>query len=292
MSKKAIPWLLLSPALIFYLMFWIVPVITGVVESFTDAQGKFTFANFVMIFQSDSISGNFGVAILNTLIFVLISIVLQYVLALILALILNMKSKFSKALLFIVMIPMAITPTAVAIIWKTGLETNGWINTMLVSMGLIKEGVNWLNAEGFNAILLIVTIDTWTVLPSVVIIIYAGLQNLNAEFKEAGEVFGASKWQIVKDIVIPILKPSIITSLLLRMIAAAQMFVLVAMVFGYGTLPFMVERIAWLIEKGVGLENAEKMAYAMCVIVTVIVFGTSMIYYKLSKKNSVLEAQD
>lgn len=288
MSKKIIPWLLLAPSIVFYLLFWLFPVAAGTYESFTDAQGHFTFMNYVYIFRD----AQFGTAILNTALFVFISVLVQYVLAMILALILNMKFKLNKLLLFIVMIPMAITPTAVAIIWKTGLRETGWINSILMAMNLTHETIAWLETDGFNAILMLVSIDTWTVLPSTVIIILAGLQNLNSEFKEAGAIFGASKWQITKDIVIPILKPSIITSLLLRMIAAAQMWVLVVMVMGYNALPFMVERIAYYVEFVPNAPNAEKMAYAMSIIVAIIVFITSVIYYKVAKRNSVMEAND
>jgi multiple sugar transport system permease protein len=149
--------------------------------------------------------------------------------------------------------------------------------------------IAFLEAEGMNAVLLIVTIDTWTVLPSIVIILLAGLQNLNNEFKEAGAVFGASKWQITKDIVIPILKPSIITSLLLRIIAATQIWVLVVMVLGYNSKPFMVERIAYYIEFIPNAPHAEKMAYAMSMIVSAIVFITSVVYYKVAQRNSIME---
>ncbi len=284
-NKKYIPLILLAPAVLFYLLFWLLPVLMGIYESFTTSSGQLTLNNYKMIF----IDGDFGVAIFNTGLFVVISIIIQYVIALVLALILNMKFRFRKALLFIVMIPMAITPTAVAIIWKTGLRETGWINSILMQLNVTQNTIAWLETEGFYAILMLVTIDTWTVLPSIVIILLAGLQNLNKEVKEAGAVFGASRWQILKDIVIPILKPSIITSLLLRMIAATQLWVLVVMVMGYNSLPFMVERIAYYVEFVPNAPNAEKMAYAMSIIVSVIIFITSVIYYKVAKKNSVME---
>lgn len=287
-DKKYIPLVLLLPAAIFYLLFWLVPVAMGIFESFTTVEGNFTLMNYVYIFTQ----GDFGKAILYTGIFVLISILVQYVLALMIALILNMKFKYNKLLLFIIMIPMAITPTAVAIIWKTGLREMGWINSILTNLHVTKDMIAWLEADGFSAILMLVTIDTWTVLPSIIIILLAGLQNLNPEMKEVGSVFGASRWQITKDIVIPILKPSIITSLLLRIIAATQIWVLVVMVMGYNALPFMVERIAYFVEFVPNVANAEKMAYAMSIVVALLIFLTSIIYYKVAKNNSILEANN
>lgn len=285
LKEKYIPLILILPTIIFYILFWLTPVLLGVYESFTTEAGKFTLSNYIYIFRD----GGFGKAILCTGLFVMISIFIQYILAMVLALILNMKFRFNKLLLFIVMIPMAITPTAIAIIWKTGLRETGWINSILINLHLSKEMITFLEAKGFNAILMLVSIDTWTVLPSIIIILLAGLQNLNVEMKEVGAVFGASKWQITKDIVIPILKPSIITSMLLRIIAATQIWVLVVMVLGYNAIPFMVERIAYYVEFVPNAPNAEKMAYAMSIIVAAIVFITTIIYYRAAKKNSILE---
>lgn len=285
LKEKYIPLILILPTIIFYILFWLTPVLLGVYESFTTEAGKFTLSNYIYIFRD----GGFGKAILCTGLFVMISIFIQYILAMVLALILNMKFRFNKLLLFIVMIPMAITPTAIAIIWKTGLRETGWINSILINLHLSKEMITFLEARGFKAILMLVSIDTWTVLPSIIIILLAGLQNLNVEMKEVGAVFGATKWQITKDIVIPILKPSIITSMLLRIIAATQIWVLVVMVLGYNAIPFMVERIAYYVEFVPNAPNAEKMAYAMSIIVAAIVFITTIIYYRAAKKNSILE---
>lgn len=287
LKEKYIPLILILPTIIFYILFWLTPVLLGVYESFTTEAGKFTLSNYIYIFRD----GGFGKAILCTGLFVMISIFIQYILAMVLALILNMKFRFNKLLLFIVMIPMAITPTAIAIIWKTGLRETGWINSILINLHLSKEMITFLEAKGFNAILMLVSIDTWTVLPSIIIILLAGLQNLNVEMKEVGAVFGATKWQITKDIVIPILKPSIITSMLLRIIAATQIWVLVVMVLGYNAIPFMVERIAYYVEFVPNAPNAEKMAYAMSIIVAAIVFITTIIYYRAAKKNSILEIE-
>lgn len=283
-NKKLTPYLLLLPAFIYYVIFWIYPVLNGIFESFTDEFHRFTFSNYVHLFKDLK----FEVAILNTSLFVLFSIIIQYILALGIALLLNRKFKGSKIILFLIMIPMAITPTAVAILWKTGLSTTGWVNTVLMSLNLIKNPIAFLDTEGINLIILLVTIDTWTVLPSVMVIILAGLQNLNKEYKEAGYVFGATKFQVTKDIVIPILKPSIITSIILRMIAAIQVWALSVMLLGFNREPFMVERIAYYVERMTGIEGSTKVAYAMSMVVALIIFITTMVYYKVSKKSSIL----
>lgn len=135
-NKKSIPYLLLLPAFIYYAVFWLAPVLAGMVEVFTDTNGNFTLTeNFKLMFQSEL----FDKAVMNTALFAAVSVVLQYFIALLLAVLLSRKFRGAKLLMFIAMIPMAITPTAVAILWKTGLIKDGWLNSILMSLHLIKE---------------------------------------------------------------------------------------------------------------------------------------------------------
>ena len=282
--KQLMPYFLLLPAFIYYALFWAYPVINGIFQSFTDQQNRLTLNNYIYLFKEI----DFSTAMLNTAIFVISSVLLQYVLALAMALLLNRKFKGSKWVLFLMLIPMAITPTAVAILWKTALSTTGWVNTWLLQLNVINQPIVFLDSNGIQLILLLVMIDSWTVLPSVMIIILAGLQNLNKELKEAGLVFGATRLQVIKDIVIPILKPSIVTSIILRMIAATQIWALSVMLLGFNRMPFMVERIAYYVERMTGIEGSIKISYAMSMIVALIIFITTIIYYKVSKRSSLM----
>ena len=278
--KKWFPYLLLAPALIYYILFWIRPVINAFVESFTDLEGKASFVNYITIFK-DPI---FKEAFLNSIGFAIASVILQFIFALMLALLLNKKFKGVNLLLFIALIPMAVPPTAVAVLWKTGFASFGWVNNMLYTMNIITEPIKWLTVEGSSALGFLVLIDTWTVLPSVMIILLAGLQNLNKEFEEAAYVFGATKWQVIKDITIPILKPTIITAIILRMIAAIQIWMLSVMMFGYGRVPFLVERIAYYTEVVSEMDTSYKTSLAYSVLVTIIVLVSVTIYLRINTK--------
>ena len=283
-SKKAIPYLLLLPAFIYYAVFWLTPVFSGMVEAFTDAHGQFTFENFTLMFHSEL----FDKAVMNTAIFAAVSVVLQYFIALFLAVLLNRKFKGSKFLTFIAMIPMAIPPTAVAILWKTGLVKEGWINTILLALHLVKEPIVFLNYEGLAAVFLIILIDTWTVTPSIMIILLAGLQGMQKELREAAYTFGANKWQIFKDITLPILKPSIITSVILRLISAIQVWAIAVMVLGYGKAPFLVERIAFYVDVIPGVATSQKIAFSLSFTTTIIVFLVTVFYLNATKQKNKL----
>lgn len=283
LNKKSIPYVLLLPAFIYYAVFWLTPVISGMVQVFTDMNGKFTLTeNFKLMLQSDL----FGKSVMNTALFASVSVIIQYFIALLLAVLLSRKFMGSKLLMFAAMIPMAITPTAVAILWKTGLVKDGWINSILMALHLIKTPVVFLNTEGLAAVFMIILIDTWTVTPSVMIILSAGLQGIQKELKEAAYTFGANKWRIFKDITLPILKPSIITSIILRLIAAVQVWAIVVMVLGFGKVPFLVERIAFYVDVVPGVPTSEKLAFTLSFTTTVIVFIATVIYLRFTRKKT------
>jgi len=270
----------LVPVVIYYAAFWIRPTISVIIESFTDKAGAFSFSNYVRLFSQEAIR----TAFLNTMLFTLGSAVLQFVLAFALALWLNKKFRFSNLVLFITLIPMAFPPAAVGILWKTGLYRFGWINSFLCAIGLMNSAnlVDWMSFRNLNAVLLLITVDTWTVLPSVMIILLAGLQNFNKEFEEAGWVFGANKFQTLKDIVFPIMKPTIITAMILRMIAAVQVWLIAVMIFGYNVVPFLVERIAYNVDVITFAKYARKDAYTISVIVAAIVLISVSMYLRAS----------
>ena len=282
------PYLFLVPALLFYLMFWFMPVMLSLIQSFTTEQGTFGFQNFQMMFDDPL----FDEALINTLLFAGISIVIQFVIALGLALLVNRNFKGSKLFLFILMIPMALPQSAVGILWNTGLAETGWINSFLENTGIqnMFEFFEWMSSpriwkdiSGFDALFMIILIDTWTVLPSVMIIILAGLQNFNNEYKEAAFVFGANKMQAIKDIVIPIIKPSIITALLLRLIAGLQVWLIGVMIFGFNRVPFLLERIVYYTDKVRTATNSYRMAVSYSIFTLLIVLVVAYTFIKLTK---------
>lgn len=270
----------LVPVVMYYAAFWIRPTISVVIESFTDKSGVFSFSNYVRLFSQGAIR----TAFFNTVLFTLGSAVLQFVLAFALALWLNKKFRFSNLVLFITLIPMAFPPAAVGILWKTGLYRFGWINSFLCALGLMNPAnpMDWMSLRNLNAVVLLIIVDTWTVLPSVMIILLAGLQNFNKEFEEAGWVFGANKFQTLRDIVFPIMKPTIITAMILRMIAAVQVWLIAVMIFGYNVVPFLVERIAYNVDVITFAKYARKDAYTISVIVAAIVLVSVSMYLRAS----------
>ncbi len=175
--KTATPYLLVAPVIIYYAIFWLRPVITLVIGSFTAIDGSgLTLANFAMVFEDPT----FWPAVRNTTIIVIFSVTIEFLIALALALLINAKFPGSGIFLFIAMIPMALPAMAVGAMWQTGLTAHGWMNSLLYYLGFLAEGqkIYYLTGSEAKNLFLIILVDAWTVIPSVMIILLAGLQNL------------------------------------------------------------------------------------------------------------------
>ncbi len=291
-KKKSIfktPYLFLVPAIFFYLFFWFIPVLMSFIDSITAIGGGISLINFRNMFADPL----FLQAFRNTAIFAFISLILQFVVALLLALLINRNFRGAKIFLFIMLIPMAIPPSAVGILWNTGLVQSGWINSILEStgihhllqtMGIVDGTIIWKQATNLQAVFLIILVDSWSVLPSVMIIILAGLQNFNKEFSEAALVFGANKFQSVKDIVIPIIKPTLISALILRLIAGLQVWLISVMIFGFRNVPFLLERVVFFTDRLRDDPSAYKIAVSYSMFVVAFVGIVALLFVKLTSR--------
>lgn len=277
---KAVPYLLILPVVIYYALFWLRPVITTFVGSFTDAAGAFTLQNFAMVFNDP----NFWPAIKNTTIIVVFSVTLEFFLALGLALLINRRFTGSSLFLFLAMIPMALPAVAVGAMWLTGLTAHGWINSLLYYLGILGEGekIYWLAGSTASLLALIIVIDAWQVIPSVMIILLAGLQNIPKETHEAGYVFGGTYLTVLRKITIPILGPTIQTAVILRLISAIQIWLIIVLLLGFSRLPVLVERIVYFHEQVPGLAISYQMATSYTIIVSFIVSIAALVYLWVS----------
>ncbi len=275
--KKLTPYLLILPVVVYYAIFWLRPVFTTIIGSFRDASGVFTFENYLMVFTDP----DFIPALRNTALIVIFSVTLEFILALILALLINRKFKGSTVFLFLSMIPMALPSVATGAMWLTGLTSHGWINSLLYYLGL-EQKIYWLAGSEWSLLALVIIIDAWTVIPSVMIILLAGLQNIPHEVEEAGYVFGGDYLTVLRKIIIPILNPTIQTAVILRLISAIQIWLVIVLLVGFSRLPVLVERIVYYHEEMSGLNISFQMASGYTIIVTAIVSIAALFYLRLS----------
>jgi multiple sugar transport system permease protein len=168
--------------------------------------------------------------------------------------------------------------------WLTGLTAHGWMNSLLYYLGILNEGqkVYWLAGSRTTLLLLIIVLDAWQVIPSMMIILLAGLQNIPEETLEAGYVFGGNYLTVLRKITIPILGPTIQTAVILRLISAIQIWLIIVLLLGFSRLPVLVERIVYYHEEVGGLDISYQMATGYTIVVSVIVSLVALLYLRVS----------
>jgi multiple sugar transport system permease protein len=181
------------------------------------------------------------------------------------------------------MIPMALPAVAVGAMWSSGLATRGWLNSFLMTFGFIDDASKFLFLAGgkMSTLWLIIIIDAWTVIPFVMIILLAGLQGIGEDVREAGAIFGGTKFQILRKITIPMLKPTITTAMILRIISAIQIWLIIVMLFGFNRLPVLLEQVVLNYDQ-LGAEYFERIGLALSVLVAIIVSAAAILYLKVS----------
>ena len=279
-KSKAVPYLLIAPVVIYYIFFWIRPVLITVYESFQSAAGTFTFQNYVLVFTDP----NFMPALRNTAIIVVFSVTLEFFGALFLALLINRKFAGSTMFLFVAMVPMALPAVAVAAMWLTGFTAHGWINSLLYYLGILTEGakIYWLAGSEWKLLALVIMIDAWQVIPSMMIILLAGLQNIPEETIEAGYVFGGNFITVLRKITMPLLGPTIQTAIILRLISAIQIWLIIVLLVGFSRMPVLVERIVYYYKEVPNLDISLQMASGYAIIVSFIVSMAALLYLRVS----------
>jgi multiple sugar transport system permease protein len=287
--KKMVPYLLIAPVIIYYATFWLFPVINAIVESFRDVDDIWTLGNYIHIFKDPV----FYAALYNTAFLVIFSVTIEFVLAFGLALLINTKFRGSSLFLFLAMIPMALPAVAVGAMWSSGLATRGWLNSFLMNIGILDDASKILFLAGgkMATMWLIIIIDAWTVIPFVMIILLAGLQGVGADVREAGYIFGGTKFQVLRKITIPMLKPTITTAMILRIISAIQIWLIIVMLFGFNRLPVLLEQIVLNYDQ-LGAESFERIGLALSVLVAIIVSITAIFYLKVSGSFEKKKEQD
>lgn len=175
----------------------------------------------------------FRPALGTTLLLMVIIIPVQFVLAIIMALVIQARLKFNTVFLAIFAIPLAVSDLAVGIVWYAIFTQSGYLNSILQALGLISAPQAYLTANTRHWIIAAIWLaEVWRATAIVMVIVVSGLQAISQEVLEAAEIFGATLWQRVRHIILPLLKPSLQVALILRTILALQVFAVVIALSG------------------------------------------------------------
>lgn len=216
--------LFVLPAALYVLIFQLVPVLYGLVLSFTrysplsrSGPQPIGFQNYATLLTD----ADFGNALLVTGRYVVQVLPITIVIALGLALLVNRPFRgvgFFRSALYI---PHIVSLTAVSMVWLWLYSQNGLINEIFGFFGLPLQ--SWLLDQG-AALNAASAMRIWMALGSNMVLLLAGLQSVPKELYEAAKVDGADAWGLFRYVTIPGLRPMLIYVVAMDIIYLAQSF--------------------------------------------------------------------
>jgi len=169
-------------------------------------------------------SASFWNAVKVTFLFTVISVALELVIGLAMALAMHESFRGRSVLRATVLVPWAVLTVGTAILWRSIFEPDlGFANSVLRSLGLPGAHTVWLGERGY-AFAVMVFADVWKTAPFMALLLLAGLQVIPEDVYEAARVDGATAWQRLTKITLPLLKPAILVALIFRTLDALRIF--------------------------------------------------------------------
>lgn len=222
------PFYFVLAALALYLVFFIIPSLSGIAYAFTDWSSYSDEVNFIGLenFKSMFAPGErYFKYIWNTLVFTLNTSLLKLVLGLALALLLNEGVKrFVHIYRTLIYLPAVLPTLVVALVFKSILHpSTGLLNTFLRGVGADGLAKPWL-VDPNVALMSVIGVDTWKGVGYIMVILLAGLQTIPREYYEAAEVDGANAWSRFRHITFPLLMPAIIVVTVLNVLYGLRVF--------------------------------------------------------------------
>ena len=229
------PYLFVAPAVAILAFTCLYPVIKGFELSFYDwslgtpieSRKYIGWENFSWAWQDPALFNSIKV----TLIFTAFAVTAELLLGLLIAFLLEKGMKGIAFLRTIFIIPIMIAPVVVGLLWRYLFDANfGLINHVVSLLGF--EPKVWLGTPGLALPAVIIT-DIWQWTPFMFILFLAGLQSLPKDPVEAAQVDGATTWQVIRQVKLPLLAPVIWVAVILRIIDAFRSLeVMFIMTFG------------------------------------------------------------
>ena len=162
------------------------------------------------------------IALKNTAIFILVVVSVETFLGFAAALAISRTQRFNGPYRTILLTPILIPPIAIGVMWRLIYDYNyGFISSILNAFQI--QGPVW-TANPNLAMPSVMIVDVWHWTSFVFLIMLAGLESLPGEAMEAARVDGASEWQILRYVIVPLMRSTIMVVVLLRAIMASKVF--------------------------------------------------------------------
>jgi len=250
------PWgpilLFIAPAMIFYALFILYPVVATVYNSFHTIEASmgqvtttYVGVDNYLALADDRI---FHQAVQNTLIWATVGPLIELVTAIGLALLVYFKVPFFRFYRVAWFTPMLVSGVIVGLVWRWIFNFDwGLLNVGLRSLGLDEFALNWLGRRD-TPLAAVIFVHFWSTFGFSFILVLAGLSTISDDLIEAARVDGASTFRIIWNILLPLLRPILVTVTLLSFMGKMRAFNVVWVLTGGGPLHFS-ETVATYVQK-------------------------------------------
>ena len=283
--KEQFPLLvMLAPFLIFFALFTVVPIISSIGLSFTSydllSMPKFVgIDNFQRMFTGDEV---FGTVVKNTLVFAIIAGPAGFLLAFVLAWFVNEFSPAVRTVLSFMFYSPSLVGGAL-LIWKVLFsgDAYGYLNSMLLSLGVITEPITWLKTPSY-LMPIIIMVQLWQSMGISFLSNISGLQNVSADLYEAGAIDGIrSRWQELRFITLPVMKHMLLFSAVMQIQSSFSVSSIAIELAGFPSTQYAVDTIVSHMTDMATVRFEYGYASAIAVILFLMMAGTRMLIGKV-----------
>jgi multiple sugar transport system permease protein len=285
--NTTLKWILLSPAFALTGILIAYPLAYNFYLSFHSWYGSATrlprfegFSNYIATLSDP----RFWNSIRVTIVFTILALGIEIVAGFFIALYINREFRGKNFIKALFVFPFAATPVAIALVWRNMYDpTLGVINYFVSLIGRVQP-VEWLTKPHL-VIPSLAFVDIWQWTPLVVLICMAGLEGLPREPIESAQIDGASKWQIFRRIIFPLMGPTLIAATMIRSWDVIKVFDIIYVMTAGGP-GFASENLNIYIYNTAFFYFNMGYASSMMVILFAIVLGFNIILYQLTKRGN------
>jgi multiple sugar transport system permease protein len=230
--RRWVPYLLIAPSVVYLAVFFASPMLQAFGLAFTGTTGRFGLESIRAMLGDD----RFWPSVLTTLLLLVVLLPVQFALALGMGLVVNARLRGSGFWLYVFLLPLGVSELGAGIAWYSIFVEQGWLNTVLQGLGIIDTPVIWLDyRDPVRVVATIVLAEAWRSTSLILIILVSGMRSIPRDYLEAAEVFHAGPWQKLRHVLLPLLRPTIRTALIVRTVLAFEVFATVVALGGTGT---------------------------------------------------------
>lgn len=275
---------MVAPFLMFFLLFTVVPIISSVFLSFTSydmvSLPKFIgIDNFRRMLVYDSV---FMITVKNTLIFAVIAGPLGFLLSFVLAWLVNEFSPKVRAVLSFLFYAPALVGNAY-FVWQVAFsgDSHGYINSLLLSIGVITEPITWLK-EAAYLMPIIIIVQLWQSMGVSFLANISGLQNVSRDMYEAGAIDGIrNRWQELRYITLPSMSHMLLFSAVMQIQSSFSVSTIATTLAGYPSKSNAVDTIVSLMTDVSSTRFELGYASAMAVVLFLMMVLTRIVVGKI-----------